>query len=121
MIGWWAGDNASVAALGAGRRPHAPGPQSAVPRATAALSWPATLGDGAESTASTTPAAVDDSCISLVEPAWEALQQRRQQKTTAATKDEQPAVVELPTSVDQRFFIKDASDFKAAVFSEHCT
>ena len=109
MIGWWAGDDTSVIALGAGRRPHAPGPQSAVPRPTSALSWPATLGDGTESTATTTPAEVEGTCISLVKPAWEAIQL-----------GERPAAVELPTSVDQRFFIKGASDFKAAVFSEHC-
>jgi hypothetical protein len=69
MIGWW-GEEA--AELGGGRRSHAPGPQSSVPRASAQLTWPGSLGNGREA-CDGPPCVASPQGITRVCPVWEAV------------------------------------------------
>ena len=106
------GTEPAVVALGTTRRSRTPGPQSGVPRATATISWPQTLGSGRESVDGPAAAGVTEA-IGLVEPAWEAVPSGGSGRSSGE-------VVPPPTSIDQRFFVAAASDFETSIRREHC-
>jgi hypothetical protein len=113
MIGWWAAEQ--CAAMGPGhRRPHGPGPACTVPRGSPHVSWPASLSftaaeddDAAAAGSESTADGVD---VCLVSPVWEEMD---------SPDGPTGPPLEIPRSIDQRFFVRGVSDFRDAVYAEH--
>lgn len=110
MIGWWTASQ--CAELGpTSRRSHGPGPACTAPRPSSRITWPSILAVPEELEKSlleareTTADGVD---VNLVSPIWEEL----------PSCDAEPEI-EIPRSIDQRFFVKTIRDFRDAVFAEH--